>query len=120
MITSESIKKAENFVDTTLNGKRSGKAGFWEHVEEIMAFLYDAYAIQMIDLEHAAKMERETSLNKFHSNKGMSERTIGAIPPWLTLIIDKVYGEDIPYPSQQPMWREFFKRYPQFSYTSKL
>lgn len=120
MLTSDDIKKTEVFVDTVLNGKRSGKSGFWEHVEEMLAFLYEVHPLEMIDLEHHAKNEKSNSLNKFHSNKAMSERTMGAMPPRLGLLIDKIYGDEVPYANKGLMWREFFRRFPQFSYAEKI
>lgn len=111
-------KANENF--DNLTGKRSGKSGFWEHVDELLAFLYEMWPLELIDLEMEAKRERETSYNKFHSNKDLSQRIIGSPPFRLVVLLDKIYGKDLPYKDYNTMWREFFKRYPQFSYAEKI
>jgi hypothetical protein len=94
-------------------------SGFWKHIEELVAFLYSRYPMEMIQYEIQAKMRRDTALNKFNSTKDKTLRSPGGMPYRLDLLIKKIYGQDLPM-SQKGFYNEFFRRYRQFAYAEKI
>jgi hypothetical protein len=113
-------EEAEALLDKIVDMKATNKAEFWEHVDYMLALLYKLYPLEMIEMENAAKMNRDLSMNKFHATKNLSSRIMGTFPPRLYGLINKIYGEELPYQSEKEMLVQFFKRYKQFSYAEKI
>ena len=116
MVTIEQAQAAVNKVE----GKRHTKSGFWEHMDDVMAVLYQLYPIEMIALEETARYRRDIALNDYGADKSLNARELGTIPPRFNQILIKLYNRETPYSDNKELWRAFFRRYRQFSYAKKI
>jgi hypothetical protein len=95
-----------------LDDQAPNKKRFWEQTEAILGLLYSTHPIEMIEHEQAAAHMRQ-----FHKEgKGGN----GVIPVRYMKWLDLIYKEEgsLPFSGKQEVYREFFKRHPQFSYNS--
>lgn len=114
-------QKADEFVKS-LDLKGTSKSNFWEIMDDMLAFLYVNYPVEIVEHQEACALRRNSSVNVFHSNKDMSERILGSPPERFYWMICKYTNsfKEIPYKSVDEMWADFFRRYKQFSFAQKI
>lgn len=103
------------------------KENMWYSIDEIMKWLYKHHLSDMRYAERVAKATRDNLKDDMGRAKGENlktsndMRTLGAVPPMITDIVEKFYGGTLGNSeAKKKFYRSFFKKYPQFLYTKKI